>query len=51
MLVIARLGGVENYFAELAERAMNGPANVAAFSEIGSRYGVVLLGPPIAARP
>ena len=50
MLVIAKPGGVENYFAELAERAMNDPANVAALSEIGARYGVTLLGPPIAAR-
>jgi hypothetical protein len=29
---------------------MNDPANVAALSEIGARYGVTLLGPPIAAR-
>jgi quercetin dioxygenase-like cupin family protein len=50
MLVIAKPGGVENYFTELAERAMNDPANVAALSEIGARYGVTLLGPPIAAR-
>jgi len=50
MLVIAKPGGLESYFAELAERAMNDPANVAALSGIGARYGVVLLGPPIAAR-
>jgi len=50
MLVIAKPGGLENYFAELAERAMNDPTNVAALSEIGARYGIVLLGPPIAAR-
>ena len=50
MLVIAKPGGLENYFAELAERAMNDPANVAAISEIGARYGIALLGPPIAAR-
>ena len=50
MLVIAKPGGLENYFAELAERAMNDPANVAALSEIGARYGITLLGPPIAAR-
>src|SRR5262245_37777689 len=30
MLVIAKPGGLENYFAEMAERAMNDPANVAA---------------------
>jgi len=50
MLVIAKPGGLENYFAELAEKAMIDPANVAALSEIGPRYGVTLLGPPIAAR-
>ena len=50
MLVIAKPGGLENYFAELAERAMNDPANVAALSEISARYGITLLGPPIAAR-
>jgi hypothetical protein len=50
MLVIAKPGGLENYFAELAERAMNDPANVSALSEIAARYGVTLLGPPIAAR-
>jgi oxalate decarboxylase/phosphoglucose isomerase-like protein (cupin superfamily) len=46
MLVIAKPVGLENYFAELAERAMNDPANVAALSEIGARYGITLLGPP-----
>jgi hypothetical protein len=50
MLVIAKPGGLENYFAELAEKAMNDPANVAALSAIGARYGITLLGPPIAAR-
>jgi quercetin dioxygenase-like cupin family protein len=50
MLIITKPGGLENYFAELAEKAMNDPANVAAISEIGVRYGVTLLGPPIAAR-
>jgi quercetin dioxygenase-like cupin family protein len=50
MLIIAKPGGVENYFTELAKKAMNDPANVAALSEIGARYGVTLLGPPIAAR-
>jgi quercetin dioxygenase-like cupin family protein len=50
MLIKAKPGGLENYFAELAEKAMNDPANVAALSEIGARYGVTLLGAPIAAR-
>ena len=50
MLLIAKPGGLENYFAELAERTMNDPTNVAAISEISVRYGITLLGPPIAAR-
>jgi hypothetical protein len=50
MLVIAKPGGLENYFVELAETAMNDPANVAALSAIGARYGIRLLGPPIATR-
>ena len=50
MLVIAKPGGLENYFAELAEKAVNDPTNVAALSEIAARYGIRLLGPPIAAR-
>jgi quercetin dioxygenase-like cupin family protein len=50
MLVIAKPGGLENYFVELAENAVNDPANVAALSEIAGRYGIRLLGPPIAAR-
>ena len=32
------------------ERVTNDPANVAVLSEIGARYGITLLGPPIAAR-
>lgn len=50
MLVIARPGGVEGYFAELAERMMNDPGNVPALNAIAKRYGIVILGPPIAAR-
>jgi len=50
MLVIAKPGGLENYFAELAEKAVNDPTNVAALSEIAARYGIRLPGPPIAAR-
>ena len=46
----ANLSVLENYFAELAERVVNEPGNVAALSEIGARYGITLLGPPIAAR-
>lgn len=50
MVVIIKPGGLEKYFAELAEKAMNDPTNIAALSEIGVRYGITLLGPPIAAR-
>jgi hypothetical protein len=50
MLVIAKPGGLENYFTELAERTMNDPTNFAAISEISVRYGNTLLGPPISAR-
>src|SRR5262249_35488822 len=50
MLVITKPGGLENLFFELAETAMNDPANVAALPEMGARYGITLLGPPIAAR-
>jgi Cupin domain len=50
MLLIAKPGGLENYFAELAQRDLSDPANVAATSEISMRYGITLLGPPIAAR-
>ena len=51
MLVVARPGGIENYFSELAERAMADPGNVAALHAIATRYGMTVLGPPIAARP
>jgi mannose-6-phosphate isomerase-like protein (cupin superfamily) len=51
MLIVVRPGGIENYFAELAEREMADPGNVAALRGIGTRYGVTVLGPPLAARP
>ncbi len=51
MLVVARPGGIENYFVELAERAMADPGNVAALNAIAPRYGITILGPPMAARP
>jgi quercetin dioxygenase-like cupin family protein len=50
MLVIVRPGGIENYFAELAERLMTDPGDVAGLNAIGTRYGITILGPPIAAR-
>lgn len=51
MLVVVRPGGIENYFSELAERAMADPGNVAALDAIATRYGMTVLGPPIAPRP
>ncbi|MDR3727047.1 MAG: cupin domain-containing protein [Terracidiphilus sp.] len=50
MLIIARPGGIENYFAELAARVMIDPGNVAALNAIATRYGITILGPPLAAR-
>jgi quercetin dioxygenase-like cupin family protein len=51
MLVVVRPGGLERYFAELAERAMADPGNMAALNAIAVRYGITVLGPPMAARP
>ena len=51
MLIVVRPGGIENYFSELAERAMTDPGNVAALDAIATRYGITVLGPPLAARP
>lgn len=50
MLIIAKPGGVESYFAELSKLMMADPTNLPALSEISAKYGVTLLGPPIAAR-
>jgi hypothetical protein len=50
VLLIARPGGVENYFAELGAQAVRDPRNVAAMNAIGEKYGIKILGPPIAAR-
>ena len=51
MLIVVRPGGIENYFAELAACAMKDPGNVAALNAIAPRYGITVLGPPLAARP
>ena len=51
MLVIVRPGGIENFFAEVAERLMTDPGDVASINAISTRYGITILGPPIAARP
>ncbi len=50
MLVVARPGGIENYFAELAEKLMTDPNDVAGLNAISVRYGITILGPPMAAR-
>ncbi len=50
MLLIARPGGVETYFAELSERMVADPTNIPGLSALASKYGVILLGPPISAR-
>jgi mannose-6-phosphate isomerase-like protein (cupin superfamily) len=50
MLLIVHPGGIENYFAELAERSMTNPGDVPGLNAIGARYGITILGPPIAAR-
>jgi uncharacterized cupin superfamily protein len=50
MLVIARPGGIEDYFAELAEKLMKDPNDVAGLNAISVRHGITILGPPMAAR-
>jgi mannose-6-phosphate isomerase-like protein (cupin superfamily) len=50
MLILTRPGGIENYFAELEACSMKDPGNIAALAAIGPRYGIKVLGPPIAAR-
>jgi hypothetical protein len=50
MLVVVRPGGIENYFAELAEKLMTDPNDVAGLNAISLHYGITILGPPMAAR-
>jgi quercetin dioxygenase-like cupin family protein len=50
MLVIAKPGGLEITLPSWRRGPWMIQQNVAALSEIGARYGVTLLGPPIAAR-
>lgn len=50
MLIVVRPGGIEDYFAVLAEMDMSNPGNVAALNAIAPRYGIKILGPPIVAR-
>lgn len=50
MLIVARPGGIENYFAELAKKLMTDPNDVAGLNAISLHYGIKILGPPMAAR-
>jgi len=50
MLVLIRPGGIESYFAELEACSMANPGDIAALNGIGAKYGIKILGPPIAAR-
>ncbi|HCT61567.1 MULTISPECIES: cupin domain-containing protein [Acidobacterium] len=50
MLIVARPGGIERYFAELAARMVHDASNTAAFAELAVEYGIRILGPPLAAR-
>jgi quercetin dioxygenase-like cupin family protein len=50
LLLIARPGGVEKYFTEVAAQAIHDPRDMAAMQAIGARYGIRIMGPPIAAR-
>lgn len=51
MLIVVRPGGIENYFTELAACELKDPGNMAALNAIAPRYGIKVLGPPLAARP
>jgi|GEM_PF-572689 len=50
MLIVARPGGIEHYFAELAQKLMTDPGDVAGLNSISVRYGIQVLGPPLSAR-
>jgi mannose-6-phosphate isomerase-like protein (cupin superfamily) len=50
MLIVVRPGGIENYFAELAERTITDLGDAAALNAIAARYGITILGPPLGAR-
>jgi mannose-6-phosphate isomerase-like protein (cupin superfamily) len=50
MLILTRPGGIERYFTELEACSMANPGNIAALNGIGVKYGIKVLGPPIAAR-
>jgi quercetin dioxygenase-like cupin family protein len=50
LLVLTRPGGIERYFTELEACSMANPGNIAALNGIGEKYGIKVLGRPIAAR-
>ena len=50
LLLIARPGGVEKYFSEVAAQAIHDPGNIAALHAVGERYCIRIIGPSIAAR-
>jgi mannose-6-phosphate isomerase-like protein (cupin superfamily) len=50
MLIVARPGGIEDYFAELAEKLMTDPKDVAGLNAISVHYGITILGSPMATR-
>jgi len=49
LLMVARPGGIQNYFAELAAAAVADPGNIAAMNALGARYGITIVGPPLGA--
>jgi hypothetical protein len=46
-----RFIGKETFVKLAAERLMTDPGDVAGINAISTRYGITILGPPIAARP
>jgi mannose-6-phosphate isomerase-like protein (cupin superfamily) len=50
MLIVVRPGGIENYFMEVAEHLAIDPGDVAGLNAMADRYGITILGPPMAAR-
>ena len=50
LLMIARPGGIHTYFTELANAAVNHPGDIAAMNAVGAKYGIEVLGPPLAVR-
>jgi quercetin dioxygenase-like cupin family protein len=49
-LIVIRPGGIEKYFSECAAHAIGNPNDRAALNALGEKYGIKVLGPPIATR-